>query len=40
MNKTKAIDYIKKYTMILMLILITAFRVEDQRCNSVTYERK
>ncbi len=25
MNKTKAIDYIKKYTMILMLILITAF---------------
>lgn len=25
MNKTKAIDFIKKYTMILMLILITAF---------------
>lgn len=25
MNKTKSIDFIKKYTMILMLILITAF---------------
>lgn len=25
MNKTKAVDFIKKYTMIIMLILITAF---------------
>ena len=25
MNKTKVIEFIKKYTMILMLILITAF---------------
>lgn len=25
MNKTKAIEFIKKYTMILVLILITAF---------------
>ena len=33
MNKTKGLDFIKRYTMILVLIVVTAFFApEEQSC--------
>lgn len=35
MNKTKGLDFIKRYTMILVLIVVTAFlhgEPEEQSC--------